>query len=96
MSLSWFTTVPGLLITGGVLLLVIALIIFVVTSVKDLAYARDEISKTGTEILGVVIDNCGDGSVGHCRVGLLIEGGLAAGADGDLAGEDGGESREIL
>lgn len=29
-----------------------------VTSVKDLAYARDEISKTGTEILGVVIDNC--------------------------------------
>ena len=29
-----------------------------VTSVKELAYARDEISKTGTEILGVVIDNC--------------------------------------
>ena len=29
-----------------------------VTSVKDLAYARDEISKTGTEILGVIIDNC--------------------------------------
>lgn len=29
-----------------------------ITSVKELAYARDEISKTGTEILGVIIDNC--------------------------------------
>ncbi len=35
MSLSWFTTIPGLLITGGVLLLLIALVIFIVTSVKD-------------------------------------------------------------
>lgn len=33
-DLNWFTTIPGLLITGGVLLLVIALIIFIVTSVK--------------------------------------------------------------
>lgn len=34
-SLNWFTTIPGLLITGGVLLLVIALIIFIVTSRKE-------------------------------------------------------------
>lgn len=34
MSLSWFTTIPGLLITGGVILLLIALVIFIVTSVK--------------------------------------------------------------
>ncbi|MBO5138148.1 MAG: hypothetical protein J6B89_00710 [Bacilli bacterium] len=33
-DLNWFTTIPGLLITGGVLLLVIALIIFIITSVK--------------------------------------------------------------
>lgn len=31
---SWFLTVPGLLITGGVLLLIIALVIFIVTSGK--------------------------------------------------------------
>lgn len=34
-SLNWFTTVPGILITVGVLLLVVALIIFIVTSMKD-------------------------------------------------------------
>lgn len=31
-DLSWFKTIPGLLITGGVVLLIIALIIFIVTS----------------------------------------------------------------
>lgn len=34
-SLSWFTTIPGLLITAGVLLLIIALIVFIVTSRKE-------------------------------------------------------------
>ncbi len=34
LDLSWFTTIPGMLITGGVLLLIIALIIFIVTSGK--------------------------------------------------------------
>lgn len=33
-DLSWFTSIPGLLITCGVILLLIALIIFIVTSVK--------------------------------------------------------------
>ena len=33
-DLNWFTTIPGLLITCGILLLVIALIIFIITSVK--------------------------------------------------------------
>lgn len=32
---SWFLTIPGLLITGGVILLLIALIVFIVTSKKD-------------------------------------------------------------
>ena len=32
---SWFITIPGLLITGGVVLLLIALIVFVATSKKD-------------------------------------------------------------
>ncbi len=34
LDLSWFATIPGMLITGGVLLLVIALIIFIATSGK--------------------------------------------------------------
>ena len=34
-SLSWFTSIPGILITVGVLLLVAALIIFIVTSQKN-------------------------------------------------------------
>ena len=34
MDLSWFITIPGMLITGGVLLLIIALIIFILTSGK--------------------------------------------------------------
>lgn len=43
---SWFLTVPGLLITGGVLLLIIALIIFIATSgkgaKKEKAKKKDE------------------------------------------------------
>ena len=31
----WFLTIPGMLITGGVLLLIIALIIFIATSNKE-------------------------------------------------------------
>lgn len=34
-SLSWFTTIPGILITVGVLLLIVALVIFIVTSRKS-------------------------------------------------------------
>ncbi len=34
-SLSWFTSIPGILITVGVLLLVVALVIFIVTSQKN-------------------------------------------------------------
>lgn len=33
-SLSWFTTIPGILITIGVLLLIIALVIFIITNKK--------------------------------------------------------------
>ena len=33
-DLDWFLTIPGILISCGVLLLLIALIIFIVTSVK--------------------------------------------------------------
>ena len=34
-DLSWFKTIPGLLITFGVVLLIVALIIFIVTSSKN-------------------------------------------------------------
>ena len=34
-DLSWFTTLPGLLITGGVALLIIALIVLVITGKKS-------------------------------------------------------------
>ena len=34
-DLSWFTTIPGILITCGVVLLIIALIIFIITSKKN-------------------------------------------------------------
>ena len=33
-SLDWFMTIPGMLITGGVVFLIIALIIFIVTGNK--------------------------------------------------------------
>ena len=33
-SLDWFMTIPGMLITGGVVFLIIALIIFIVTDNK--------------------------------------------------------------
>ena len=35
---AWFLTVPGLLITGGVVLLLIALIVFIATSKKCPSY----------------------------------------------------------
>ncbi|MEG2283449.1 MAG: hypothetical protein RSB99_02345 [Bacilli bacterium] len=34
-SLDWFLTIPGMFISGGVLLLIIALVIFIVTSAKS-------------------------------------------------------------
>ena len=43
-SLNWFTTVPGILITVGVLLLVVALIIFIVTSINDKKRAKGEVN----------------------------------------------------
>ena len=33
-DLNWFTSIPGMLISGGVLLLIIAFIIFLATSKK--------------------------------------------------------------
>ena len=42
-SLSFFTSIPGMLITGGVLLLLIALIIFIVTGNKDKKKKKDEV-----------------------------------------------------
>ena len=44
----------------------------------------------------VVVDDDADSAVCHGGVGLLIEGGGAAGADGDLAGQDGSESGKVL
>ena len=42
-NLSFFTSIPGMLITGGVLLLLIALIIFIVTGNKDKKKKKDEV-----------------------------------------------------
>ena len=42
-DLSFFTSIPGMLITGGVLLLLIALIIFIVTGNKDKKKKKDEV-----------------------------------------------------
>ena len=33
-DLSWFTTIPGMFITGGVVLLIIALVILLITGKK--------------------------------------------------------------
>lgn len=44
-SLDWFMTIPGMLISGGVLLLLIALIIFIVTSVKSKKENKEEIEE---------------------------------------------------
>lgn len=45
-SFDWFLTVPGMLISGGVLLLLIALIMFIVTSVKSKKETKGEESAT--------------------------------------------------
>ena len=45
-SLEWFKTPPGILITAGVVLLVIALIMFIVTSVKSKKGAKEEVPAT--------------------------------------------------
>ena len=44
MDFGWFTTIPGMLITGGVLLLIIALIIFISTSSKKGKKGESDIS----------------------------------------------------
>ena len=44
MDFQWFLTIPGLLISGGVLLLIIALIIFISTSGKK-TNKEDKVSK---------------------------------------------------
>ena len=43
-SLDWFMTIPGMLITGGVLFLIIALIIFIVTGNKK-TKTNEEVAK---------------------------------------------------
>ena len=43
-SLEWFKTPPGILITAGVVLLVVALIMFIVTSVKSKKEAKEDLS----------------------------------------------------
>lgn len=48
-SLDWFKTVPGILITVGVLLLLIALVIFIITSLKDKKREKGEPNTTKDE-----------------------------------------------
>lgn len=51
-SLSWFTSIPGILITVGVLLLIVALIIFIVTSQKNKKKGQDS-EKNNTSLQAV-------------------------------------------
>ncbi len=56
MDFSWFLTIPGMLITGGVLLLIIALVIFIATSSKKGQKKEKDASKNSVaganEMLG--------------------------------------------
>lgn len=40
-SLDWFMTIPGMLITGGVIFLIVALVIFIVTSTKKTKISKE-------------------------------------------------------
>ena len=44
-DLKWFTTLPGLLITGGVIVLLIALIIFIISNKKTDKQIKDEVTQ---------------------------------------------------
>ena len=48
-SLDWFMTIPGMLITGGVLFLIIALIIFIVTGNKKTKTKKEAVAKAKSE-----------------------------------------------
>lgn len=50
-SLSWFATIPGILITGGILLLLIALIIFIVTSRKEKKSGSTDASNSSPNVV---------------------------------------------
>ena len=50
-SLDWFLTIPGMLITGGILFLIIALIIFIVTGNKK-TKTKHNYGKSAENIFG--------------------------------------------
>ena len=54
-SLDWFLTIPGMLITGGVLLLVIALTILLVTSSKAKKGKKKEKEEARMEDIGLLL-----------------------------------------
>ncbi len=49
-DLSWFTTIPGILITCGVVLLIIALVIFIVTSRKNKKLDSNKVENTDNSV----------------------------------------------
>lgn len=57
MDFGWFTTIPGMLITGGVLLLIIALIIFISTSNKKGKKNENDISQKSIEQANQIFTN---------------------------------------
>ncbi len=57
MDFGWFTTIPGMLITGGVLLLIIALIIFISTSSKKGKKGESDISQKSIEQANQIFTN---------------------------------------
>ena len=54
-SFSWFTTIPGMLITGGVLLLIIALVIFIVTSNKKPKNNKTNVSAPQSSVDNTIV-----------------------------------------
>ena len=59
LSLDWFTTIPGIMISLGVVLLIIALILFIVGSKK----AKTEKKEVNTQVDTPVVDTVSDSQV---------------------------------
>ena len=55
-DLAWFTTLPGMLITGGVIVLLIALIIFIVSNKKD-KKKTPEVSTVNSSEMSPIVNN---------------------------------------
>ena len=80
-DLSWFTTIPGILITCGVVLLILALVIFIVTSKKNKKVDENkeekkdavEATATATTAAPIEIDSTPLQDIGESDMAVPIE-----------------------